>query len=83
MTLVPGVWSRVWRTIDVTSAGTVKVGFLAGGSGTATQGNYVELDSFSLFEGPNAYGFYDGSSARWSWTGAPDASSSFGPAQAL
>lgn len=82
-TLAPGVWTRLWRTIDVTTAGTVKVGFLAGGSGTTAQGNYVELDSFSLFEGSNSYGFYDGSSARWSWTGAPDESSSFGPARAL
>lgn len=79
-TLTPGVWTRVWRTLDVTAAGTVKVGFLAGGTGTTAQGNYVELDGFSLVSGETLYSFNDGASARWNWEGTEHASISVGPA---
>ena len=78
-TLVPGVWTRVWRTFDITVAGTVKVGFLAGGAGTTAQGNYVELDGFTLFEGDRLYDFRDGSSSDWFWDGVEHASQSIGP----
>lgn len=80
VTLTPGVWARIWRTIDVTAAGTVKVGFLAGGAGTTAQGNYVEIDGFTLTEGSTVYDFFDGASPSWQWTGAEHASTSFGPA---
>lgn len=71
-------WKRVWRTIDITAAGTVKVGFLA--SGTTASGNYVELDGFSLTPGATLYDFSDGASTGWTWLGASQASTSVGPA---
>jgi prepilin-type N-terminal cleavage/methylation domain-containing protein len=78
--LTPGVWTRVWRTFDITVAGTVKVGFLAGGAGTTAPGNYVELDGFSLTAGDRLYDFRDGATAGWFWDGAEHAAQSVGPA---
>lgn len=80
VTLTPGAWTRVWRTFDITVAGTVKVGFLAGGSGTTAPGNYVELDGFSLVSGDTLYDFRDGASQKWFWDGTPHAAQSIGPA---
>jgi len=77
-TLVPNTWTRVWSMIDVTSPGTVKVGFLSGGAGTAAPGDYVDIDSFMLVQGSTVYTFADGSSPGWSWTGVVNASTSTG-----
>ncbi|MES2631288.1 MAG: prepilin-type N-terminal cleavage/methylation domain-containing protein [Patescibacteria group bacterium] len=79
-TLVPGAWTRLWKTVDVTTAGTIKVGFLGGGAGTTAQNNYVEVDGFMLTSGDTVYEFADGSTSNWVWTGTPNASTSFGQA---
>ena len=50
-----------------------------GGAGTTAQGNYVELDGFTLFEGDQLYDFRDGSSNDWFWDGVEHASQSIGP----
>lgn len=78
-TLQPGVWTRLWRTFDITAPGTVKVGYLGGGSGTTAQGNWVEVDGFMLYEGDAIREFADGNSPNWAWSGTPNASTSSGP----
>ena len=78
--LQPGAWRQIWRTIDITSAGNVKVGFLAGT--TIAQGNYLEADGFMFYEGDAIYQFADGNTssnnARWAWDGVQNNSTSRG-----
>jgi len=74
--LTPGVWKQIWRTFDITTAGTVKVGFLAGS--TVLQDQYVEIDGFMLTTGSTVYNFANGNSANWVWNGTADSSSSTG-----
>jgi len=74
--LTPGQWKQVWQTFDITTAGTVKVGFLAGA--TVAQNQYVDIDGFMLTTGSTVYNFANGNSANWVWNGAADSSSSTG-----
>lgn len=76
-TLTPGVWARIWQTVDVTVAGTLKVGFLSGS--TIVQNDYVDIDAFMLTSGPTLYGFADGATASWAWNGTAGAATSTGP----
>lgn len=76
--LTPGVWFRIRQTVDVTSAGTLKVGFLAGGNGTLAQNDYVDIDAFLLTAGDTLYNFSDGSSLNWVWNGTANGSTSTG-----
>ena len=71
-----GTWRRITRTINVTSPGTVKVGFLAANNGTST--DYVEVDAFMLTSGSTIYNFANGSSTNWVWDGGTDSSTSYG-----
>ncbi len=81
VTLVPNAWTQVWKSVDVTTPGTLKVGFLGGGSGATAPGNYVEIDGFMLVSGDTLPNFADGYTANWAWTGAVGASTSVGPPQ--
>ena len=74
--LTPGVWKQISRTFDITTAGTVKVGFLAGS--TILQDQYVEIDGFMLTTGSTVYAFANGNSSNWVWNGTADNSSSTG-----
>ena len=72
----PNVWRRVHITINVTVAGTVKVGFLI--NGTALANDYIEADGFMLTSGSTLYAFADGNTDNWVWEGAVNASLSKG-----
>ncbi|MBC7459348.1 prepilin-type N-terminal cleavage/methylation domain-containing protein [Candidatus Saccharibacteria bacterium] len=74
--LVAGQWAQVWQTVEVTTSGTLKIGFLSGN--IVAQGQYVEIDGFMLTSGSTNYNFANGASSNWVWNGAIDASSSTG-----
>ena len=75
-TLPVNTWRRLVRTFTVTTAGTVKVGFL---TGSTIVGSYVDMDGFMLTAGSDVYNFADGNTTNWAWTGAENASTSVGP----
>jgi len=78
-TLQPGQWTRISKIFDITTAGTVKVGFLSGT--TVAQGQYVELDGFMLTTGSTVYNFANGNSPNWAWNGTAHNSTSTGVPQ--
>jgi len=75
--LPANTWTQVAMTVNVTVAGTIKVGFLAG---TGAQGNWLEADAFMLTSGSTVTNFADGSNQNWVWNGVANASTSTGPA---
>lgn len=73
----PGTYT-VSKTISLPSNTTgVLIGF---GVASTTVSQVFYYDSFMVTEGSTVYPYADGSSANWVWTGAPNASSSTGPA---
>ena len=59
----------------------IRIAFYAGSTGTTS--DYVDIDSIIITEGTTPYQFADGSSSGWSWDGAENVSTSFGPAKQL
>lgn len=50
-------------------------------NGTVTQGTTIVVTGAMITEGSALYSYGDGSTTGWSWDGAPNASTSFGPAK--
>jgi prepilin-type N-terminal cleavage/methylation domain-containing protein len=78
--LTVGTWAQLWYVFDITTAGTIKIGFLT--SGSVPQGSSLDMDALMLTRGDTVYQFADGNSPGWFWNGAPSASTSTGPALA-
>lgn len=76
--LTVGTWTQLWYVFDITSAGTLKVGFLT--NGAVAQGASLDMDALMLTGGDTVYQFADGNSPGWFWNGIPNASTSTGPA---
>lgn len=77
--LVPNTWTRIWKTVNVTSAGNLQVGGYTG-TGVGSAGDYIDFDGFMLVAGSAIPNYADGSSANWTWSGVISNSTSSGPA---
>ena len=71
-----GQWTKIWQTIDTSTVGTIKVGYLSGN--TVAQGQYIELDGFMLTSGGTVHNFADGDSSNWVWNGTAHNATSTG-----
>lgn len=74
-----GVWTRVTGTVTVTTAGTMKPGFLV--NSAMAVGDYVEFDANMLVAGATLPTYFDGDLPTnglnvQSWSGTPHASNS-------
>lgn len=80
--LTPNTWKQGWTTINVTTAGTVKVGgYFINTSATPIVGtDYIDFDGFMLTSGSTLPNYADGASTNWVWNGTPNAATSTGPA---
>lgn len=81
VTLTPNTWTRVSRTVDITSPGTIKFGGYCPSCNLLTVGtDYIDMDGFMVTQGETIYDYRDSGSAGWFATGATDNSTSIGPA---
>jgi prepilin-type N-terminal cleavage/methylation domain-containing protein len=76
-TLAANTWRRIQLTFNATTAGTVKVGYLTSGTSPAAN-TRVDMDAVMLTAGSPVVTYGDGSTANWTWTGTPHASTSTG-----
>jgi prepilin-type N-terminal cleavage/methylation domain-containing protein len=75
--LSPGVWTRLYLTINITAPGTIKVGWLTN-TNPVSSGTYVDMDAVMLTGGTALNTYADGNSSNWVWNGAQNASTSKG-----
>ena len=73
--------ARLSRTVT-TPVGTAKLTITLQGSGDANwnPGDKLHTTGLMITQASTLYTYADGNSPGWSWTGTPNASTSFGPA---
>lgn len=76
-----GQWSRVSHTFTVPEgADRLRMGADISSSSVQPTGTRGYVDDAMLVKGGSNYGYADGNSPNWEWSGTPQASSSTGPA---
>jgi hypothetical protein len=84
--LQPNVWTRLVVTVpqwpDSASQRLLRVVFEPTGANKFNWSGNDTIDASALMvtQGSTLYNYADGNSPGWSWTGTPNASTSFGPA---
>lgn len=74
-----GVWTTLHITGQSATPVTVRMTLANAAGQNWANGDRLEVDSLMLTEGSTTYQYRDGSSAGWTWSGTPNASSSTGP----
>lgn len=79
--LPPGQWVRLSQTYTVPLDATTIAAMFEGNAGgpSDTVGDTWDVTGIMATQGSTLYNYADGNSPGWSWTGAPNASTSFGP----
>jgi prepilin-type N-terminal cleavage/methylation domain-containing protein len=80
--LTPNVWRQGWMTVNVTAAGTIKVGgyFINTGTTPTVGTDYIDFDGIMLVAGSSVPTYADGASTNWVWNGSANNATSTGPA---
>jgi prepilin-type N-terminal cleavage/methylation domain-containing protein len=77
VSLTPNTWTKMFMNVTVTTAGTIKAGFLSN-TNPMPVGGYLDMDAVMVTSGTAVPNYADGSSSNWTWNGTPHASTSKG-----
>ena len=75
-----GSWTRLSSTFTTNSGGSMAMYILNAGNGAASAGDTFYMDDMTVTQTNSTTSFADGNSTGWTWNGAQNNSTSYGPA---